>query len=95
MLNDLKERSGPIYAMIEERTGEIVTEARHEIIATPRPHKTANARRLRTGASAVRVIRRYLDVTGRPMLTSINWHRRTWSSIYSPFAALLTTNPFL
>lgn len=74
VLNDLREQSGPIYANIEERTGEIVTEARQEIIAAPLPYKAANALRLRTSAPAVRVIRRYLDVSGGPMLTSINWH---------------------
>lgn len=74
VLNDLREQSGPIYATIEERTGEIVTEARQEITAASLPHKAANALGLRAGAPAVRIVRRYLDVSGGPMMTSINWH---------------------
>ena len=74
VLYDLREQSGPIYATIEERTGEIVTEARQEITAAPLPHKAANALGLRSGAPAVRIVRRYLDVSGGSMLTSVNWH---------------------
>ena len=74
VLNDLREQSGPIYATIEERTGEIVTEARQEITAAPLPRKAANALGLRSRAPAIRIVRRYLDVSGGAMLTSVNWH---------------------
>ena len=74
VLNDLREQSGPIYATIEDRTGEIVTEARQEIIAAPLPRKAANALGLRSRAPAVRVVRRYLDISGGTILTSVNWH---------------------
>lgn len=73
-LTGLRDQSGPIYAMIEERTGEIVTEARQEIIAAPLPRKAAIALGLRSNAPAIRVIRRYLDISGGTMLTSVNWH---------------------
>lgn len=74
VLHDLRQQSGPIYATIEERTGEIVTEARQEMIAAPLPGKAANALGLRAGAPAIRIVRRYLDVSGGAMLTSVNWH---------------------
>lgn len=73
-LKNLREQSRPIYATIEEHTGEIVTEARQEITAEPLPHKAANALKLRSNTLAIRIVRRYLDVSGGPMLTSINWH---------------------
>lgn len=73
-LADVRERSGPIYATIEERTGESVIEARQEITGGPMPPAAAEALGLLPDAAAIRVIRRYLDVGGGPMLTSINWH---------------------
>ena len=74
VLADIRERSGPIYATIEERTGERVIEARQEITAGPVPRTAAAALGLRPRAVAVRVVRRYLDASGGAMLTSVNWH---------------------
>jgi DNA-binding GntR family transcriptional regulator len=73
-LSDIRERTGPIYATIEERTGELVMEARQEITAGPMPPAAAAALDLRPKAAGIRVVRRYLDVSGGPMLTAINWH---------------------
>ncbi|MDB5365597.1 MAG: transcriptional regulator [Rhodospirillales bacterium] len=74
VLTDVRERTEPIYSMIEERTGEIVAEARQEITAAPLPGKAAVALKLRAGSPAVHVVRRYFDASGGSMLTSDNWH---------------------
>jgi DNA-binding GntR family transcriptional regulator len=74
VLADIRERTGPIYATIEERTGELVIEARQEITGGVMPPAASAALGLRANAPAIRVIRRYIDVGGGPMLTSVNWH---------------------
>ncbi len=74
VLSDIRERTGPIYATIEERTGELVIEARQEITGGPMPPEAVAALELGPKAAGIQVIRRYLDVSGGPMLTSINWH---------------------
>ena len=74
-LADLRLRSGPIYATIEERTGELVIETRQEITGGPMPAPAAAALDLKAKAAGIRVVRRYLDASGGPMLTSINWHQ--------------------
>ena len=73
-MSDVRERTGPIYATIEERTGELVIEARQHITGGPMPAQAATALSLVQGAAGIKVVRRYLDVSGGPMLTSINWH---------------------
>jgi GntR family transcriptional regulator len=74
VLADLRDWTGPVYAAIEQRTGELVTEARQVITGGPMPANAARALRLRPGSSGIRVLRRYLDMSGGPMLTSLNWH---------------------
>jgi GntR family transcriptional regulator len=74
VLADLREWMGPVYAAIEQRTGELVTEARQVITAGPMPAQAARALGLRPGSPGIRVLRRYLDMSGGPMLTSLNWH---------------------
>lgn len=74
VLSDIRERTGPIYATIEERTGESVIEARQEMTGGPMPPAAASALGLAPNAAGIRVVRRYLDVGGGPMLTSVNWH---------------------
>jgi GntR family transcriptional regulator len=73
-LADLRQRSGPIYATIEERTGEQVIETRQEITGGPMPAPASAALGLKAKAAGIRVVRRYLDASGGPMLTSISWH---------------------
>lgn len=73
-LADIRERAGPIYAIIEERTGERVIEARQEITGGALPPAAAATLGLRPKSAGIRVLRRYLDVGGGPMLTSLNWH---------------------
>lgn len=74
VLADLRSRTGPVYATIEERTGEIVVEARQIITAGPMPPGAAAALKVKAGAPAIRVLRRYLDASGGAMLTALNWH---------------------
>jgi GntR family transcriptional regulator len=74
VLTDIRERTVPIYATIEERTGESVIEARQEITGGPMPSVASTALGLKAGSAGIRVIRRYIDISGGPMLTSLNWH---------------------
>jgi GntR family transcriptional regulator len=74
VLSDLHQWTGPVYAAIEQRTGEHVTEARQVITGGPMPAPAARSLGLRPGSPGIRVLRRYLDMSGGPMLTSLNWH---------------------
>jgi GntR family transcriptional regulator len=71
---DLRSQTGPIYSHIEKRTGEIVMEARQIITSGAMPQIAAAALKTKPGAPAIYVLRRYLDVSGGPMLTAANWH---------------------
>ncbi|TDR93652.1 GntR family transcriptional regulator [Enterovirga rhinocerotis] len=73
-LHDIRDQTGPVYATIEERTGELVIEARQVITGGTLPAAAADALGVPQGTAGIRVIRRYLDIGGGPMLTSINWH---------------------
>ncbi|MBM3600416.1 MAG: GntR family transcriptional regulator [Alphaproteobacteria bacterium] len=66
--------TGPIYALIEERSGEVVTEALQEISGGPLPEDAARALTQSPGAPALRFVRRYMDADGGSMLTAVNWH---------------------
>lgn len=66
--------TGPMYALIEERSGEIVSEALQEISGGPLPGAAARALKKEPGSPALRFVRRYIDASGGPMLTSVNWH---------------------
>lgn len=73
-LKDVRQATGPIYALIEARSGELVAEALQEIAGRPFPGKAPNALKLRAGAPALRFVRRYLDASGGSMMTAVNWH---------------------
>jgi GntR family transcriptional regulator len=73
-LKEVRRATGPIYALIEARSGERVAEALQEIAGRPYSGKASGAPKLRAGAPALRVVRRYLDSSGGPMMTSVNWH---------------------
>jgi DNA-binding GntR family transcriptional regulator len=74
LLQDVREAAGPIYDLIERRSGERIHEAIQEITAEPAPRKVSTALGIRQGSSMMRFVRRYLDASGAPMLVSINWH---------------------
>jgi DNA-binding GntR family transcriptional regulator len=73
-LHDVRTTGGPIYALVEARSGEMVAEAVQEIAARPLPVAHARSLKLRAGSPAMRLVRRYLDASGGIMLTSLNWH---------------------
>jgi GntR family transcriptional regulator len=73
-LHDARNAKGPIYDLIERRSGERIAEVVQEISAERMPRRAAKALRLRAGAPSLRFVRRYIDESGSPMLTSMNWH---------------------
>jgi DNA-binding GntR family transcriptional regulator len=75
ILDEIGPESGPIYARIEARSGECVAEALQEITATAMPAAAAKALGVKRGSPALRIVRRYLDASGGPMLVAVNWHR--------------------
>jgi DNA-binding GntR family transcriptional regulator len=74
LLADVSEAEGPIYALVEARSGEAIAEAIQEITACALPAAIAKPLNVRPGAPAMRFVRRYLDASGGIMLTSLNWH---------------------
>lgn len=73
-LHDVRTTPGPVYALVEARSGEMIAEAIQEIAARPLPAVAARALKLRAGSTAMRFVRRYLDASGGTMLASVNWH---------------------
>lgn len=73
-LHDVASAEGPVYDLIERRSGERIAEVVQEISAEPLPRFAARALGLRTGAPSLRFVRRYIDDSGSTMLTSMNWH---------------------
>jgi DNA-binding GntR family transcriptional regulator len=74
LLDDVRTATGPIYDLIERRSGERIHEAIQEISAEPGSRMVANALGIRQGIATMRFVRRYLDASGAPMLVSANWH---------------------
>lgn len=74
LLADVGRQSGPIHALIETRSGERVEEALQEVSAAAMPAAAAKALGTRAGAPALRIVRRYLDASGGPMMVAVNWH---------------------
>lgn len=74
VLANVRFPKGPLYALIEAATGEIVHEATQAVSAGPLPSDAARALRLSAGETAIKVTRHYFDMSGGIMLASINWH---------------------
>jgi GntR family transcriptional regulator len=74
VLAGLTEPNGPLYAIIEAQTGEFVQEARQIIAAGALPSDAARQLGLGAGHTAIKVTRRYFDLSGGVMLASLNWH---------------------
>lgn len=74
LLGDIGQQESPVYAQIEARSGERVEEAVQEITAAAMPPAAARALGTRTGTPALRIVRRYLDASGGPMMVAVNWH---------------------
>lgn len=74
LLEDVREARGPIYGLVEARSGEQIAEAVQQISAAIMPPAPARALGLGRAATAMKFVRRYCDASGGVMLTSINWH---------------------
>jgi len=74
LLGDVGRDATPVHALIETRSGERVAEAVQEVSAAPMPAAAAKALGGRAGAPALRIVRRYLDASGGPMMVAVNWH---------------------
>ena len=74
LLRDVQSATGPIYRLIENRSGEIIEEAIQEVSACLLLKHMAASLGAEAGTPALRFVRRYLDASGSPMLTSVNWH---------------------
>lgn len=73
-LHDVRETAGPIYGLVEQRSGEAIAESVQEISALPMPRHAAKQLDVLTGSPALRFVRRYLDAGGTPMVASLNLH---------------------
>ena len=71
---EIRSARGPIYALLEQRSGEKVASALQEISAHPLPAQAARALSLRPGAPGLRIVRRYLDASGGAMMIALNWY---------------------
>ncbi len=65
---------GPLYGLIEQRSGEAVAEAVQTISGEPMPPAFGAVLGVPDDAIALRIQRRYLDREGGAMLVSINHH---------------------
>ncbi len=74
LLRDAQTATGPIYRLIETRSGEVIEEAIQEVSACLLTRQMAATLNVEPGSPALRFVRRYLDASGSPMLTSVNWH---------------------
>ena len=71
---EIRSARGPIYALLEQRSGEKVASALQEISARPLPAQAARALSLRPGAPGLRIVRRYLEASGGAMMIALNWY---------------------
>ncbi|GJD52132.1 putative fructoselysine utilization operon transcriptional repressor [Methylobacterium crusticola] len=65
---------GPIYALVEARSGERIVGATQDVTAHLMPRPVAKRLAVPAGQPALRFVRRYLDASGVPMVASVNWH---------------------
>jgi GntR family transcriptional regulator len=74
IIKDIGTSTDPVYATIEAKSGEQVTEAVQEISACGLPQEAADALGRKRGEPGLRVVRRYLDASGKPMLVATSIH---------------------
>jgi DNA-binding GntR family transcriptional regulator len=74
VLASLGQSTDPVYAILEAATGEKVAEAVQEISACAMPREAAARLHRRKGEPALRIVRRYLDASGSPMLVAVSIH---------------------
>lgn len=64
----------PLYAMIEQRYGVVVTEVRQQISAVAIDEASARVLGVEPGTAGLRVIRKYLNAAGNIMEVAVNLH---------------------
>ena len=64
---------GPLYALLEERSGEAIINAAQEIKAERMSRVIAQALNEETGSTSLRLLRRYSSAKGT-LIASFNWH---------------------
>jgi len=72
--DEMPECRGPLYALIERRAQEPITEAIQTTNAVPMPDYVCEALSEPPGSYALRMMRRYLDRDGEIMVASMNHH---------------------
>ena len=70
---DLVDRSPPLYAFLEERVGEKVTDMVQEVQAVSMPRHVADALAMEVGSVCLRILRHYETENGT-LIASFNWH---------------------
>lgn len=71
---EMRDCVGPLYALIERRSGTPVAEAIQTANAVPVPGDIRQLLDLPRGAYALRLVRRYLSREGQTMVVSVNHH---------------------
>jgi len=71
---EMRDCVGPLYALIERRSGTPVAEAIQTANAVPVPDDLRQLLDLPRGAYALRLVRRYLSREGQTMVVSVNHH---------------------
>lgn len=71
---EMRDCVGPLYALIERRSGTPVAEAVQTATAVPIPEPIRPLLDAPRGAYALRLVRRYLDREGGTMVVSVNHH---------------------
>lgn len=74
ILADFPAFEGPIYQLVEQRSGEEIRSATQDVTAHLMPRSVAKLLGSEPGEPALRFVRRYLDGSETPMVTSVNWH---------------------
>ena len=74
ILHEYSDFRGPIYALVEARTGERVAEVTQDVSALLVPSAIAKRLQVPLGSAVLRLIRRYFNGEGSLILTSVNWH---------------------
>lgn len=64
----------PLYALIEQRYGVVVTEVRQQISAVAIDEESARVLGVEPGTAGLRVIRKYLNAAGNIMEVAVNLH---------------------
>lgn len=74
IVTDFPGHQGPFYALLEQRSGEVIREVDQEITAIPMPAQAVATLGLLAGSLSLLLLRRYSSQHGT-LIASFNWHR--------------------